>query len=132
MAITGGCRCGAVRYSAEAAPHHQALCWCADCRRSAGATPVGWMLFDAEAVTVEGEVKSYQSSPGATRQFCSTCGTGMFYLNEGIFPGQIDVQMGTMDDADALTPQASIQVAEAPRWAAGIGDLPKFDRYPGP
>jgi hypothetical protein len=132
MAITGGCRCGAIRYSAEAQPHHQALCWCADCRRSAGATPVGWMLFDQDAVAISGEVRSYASPPNVTRQFCGTCGTGLFYLNAKMFPGQVDVQMGTLDQVDALAPQASIQAAEAPAWMEGLADLPRFERYPGP
>jgi hypothetical protein len=28
---------------------------------------------------------------GTIRQFCGTCGTGLFYVNEAIFPGQIDI-----------------------------------------
>ena len=79
---------------------------------------------------IQGQPVSYASSPGSVRQFCGTCGTGMFFINETIFPGQVDVQAGTFDDKEAFPPQASIQMAEAPAWHATHQTLPKFDRYP--
>ncbi|MEG3122755.1 GFA family protein [Sphingomonas sp. GB1N7] len=131
MTITGGCRCGAVRYTAEGQPDHNALCLCEQCRRSAGAPMVGWALFAADAVTITGTPVSYNSSGDAERQFCGTCGTGLFYLSETVFPGKIDIQTGSFDNPDALAPQAVIQMADAPRWMAGLEALPKFERYPG-
>lgn len=132
MTIAGGCRCGAIRYEAAGQPAHRAACWCDDCRASAGATPVVWALFPNEAVTITGTSTAYESSPGRIRQFCGTCGTGLFFHNESVFPGQVDIQGGTMDDRDALPPQAHIQLADAPGWQGRIGDLPRFDRFPGP
>ncbi|GEP02683.1 GFA family protein [Methylobacterium oxalidis] len=131
MALTGGCRCGAIRYAAEGEPAHNSLCHCADCRRSAGAPVVGWALFPQERFTITGTPATYVSSPGTLRQFCATCGTGLFYRNESIFPGQIDVQTATLDDPDALPPQARIQTADAPAWFAGFDALPRFERFPG-
>jgi hypothetical protein len=32
MTITGGCRCGAVRYMIEAEPLFARHCWCRDCQ----------------------------------------------------------------------------------------------------
>jgi hypothetical protein len=32
MTITGGCRCGAVRYTIEAEPLFARHCWCRDCQ----------------------------------------------------------------------------------------------------
>lgn len=131
MAVTGRCQCGAVSYEVAGEPIHAAACWCGDCRASAGATPVVWTLFPQAAVTISGTPVSYESSPGTSRQFCGTCGTGLFFYNETIFPGQVDIQAGTMDDQDAFPPQASIQLADAPRWEGTLADLPRFDRYPG-
>lgn len=98
--VTGGCHCGAVRYEAAGDPVYSALCHCSDCRKSAGAPMVGWALFPKDKVSVTGEVASYASSEHATRQFCARCGTGLFYLNEMIFPGQIDIQTATLADRD--------------------------------
>jgi len=131
MMLTGRCQCGAVSYTAQGKPKHHALCHCADCRRSSGAFMVGLALFPREQVAISGDPMSYASSPGVTRQFCGTCGTGMFFLNEAIFPGQVDIQSSTFDDPDAIAPQAHIQVADAPAWMAGTDELPKFERFPG-
>lgn len=131
MGQTGKCQCGAISYEASGTPAHSAACWCSDCRASAGATPVIWTLFPQDAVAITGTPAAYESSPGTTRSFCGTCGTGMFFYNESIFPGQVDIQAGTFDDPDAFPPQAHIQLAEAPKWEATHADLPRFDRYPG-
>ena len=131
MTVTGGCQCGAIRYEARGAPAHSAACWCGDCRASAGATPVVWTLFPQDAVTIDGTPTSYESSPGVARQFCPTCGTGLFFYNEDVFPKQVDIQAGTMDDQDAFPPQAHIQLADAPGWEGGMAKLPRFDRFPG-
>lgn len=130
MARTGKCQCGAIRYEVTGEPAHSAACWCDDCRASAGATPVVWALFPNDAVTITGTPVSYESSPGTTRQFCGTCGTGLFFLSESIFPGQTDIQAGTFDDRDAFPPQIHIQVADAPAWHATQQDLHRFDRFP--
>jgi hypothetical protein len=131
MAKSGGCRCGAVRYEAEGEPEHATLCWCEECRRSAGAPTVLWTLFKRDQVRIDGQVRDYESSPGTIRQFCGTCGTGLFYVNETIFPGKIDIQGATFDDPDAIAPQAHIQTADAPRWREAMAQLPQFPRYPG-
>jgi hypothetical protein len=130
MVLTGGCQCGAIRYAAQGEPMYSALCHCADCRKSAGAPMVGWALFAESDVTIEGMSARYQSSANATRHFCPTCGTGLFYTNAVIFPGSIDIQTATLDDQAALPPQAHIQMAEAAPWMDGAHDLPKFERYP--
>lgn len=90
-----------------------------------------WTLFGRDAVRIEGAVTSYESSPGTIRQFCTICGTGLFYLSEAVFPGKVDIQGATFDDADAFAPAAHIQVADAPRWRAEAAGLPAFERYPG-
>lgn len=129
--LTGKCQCGAIRYEVEGEPDHCAICHCADCRASSGAPMVAWALFPEDRVTIHGTPTRYESSDNVTRAFCGTCGTGLFYTNPAIFPGAIDIQAATLDDPDALPPQAHIQVAEAPAWAATAHQLPQFERYPG-
>jgi hypothetical protein len=128
---TGGCHCGAVRYEVEGAPEHHCLCFCSDCRRHAGAPMVGWALFPNERFRiVQGSPRTYASSEHALRHFCADCGTSLFYTNEQIFPSQTDIQTGTLDDPNALGPQARIQLADAPEWARHVDSLPGFERYP--
>ncbi len=127
---SGGCFCGAVRYELSSGTVHVALCHCSDCRRSAGAPMVGWAAVPRTELSVEGELTTFQSSELAQRQFCPKCGTGLFYINETVLPGLVDVQIGTLDDPETLVPQAHIQVAERLNWVEGMNALPTFERYP--
>jgi hypothetical protein len=126
----GGCHCGAVRYTVSGEPEHSALCHCRDCTHHAGAFMVGWALFGREAVEISGALRDYASSEHGVRQFCPECGTGLFYLNDAMFPGQIDVQVATLDDPAGTPPAAHLQVADDPAWMAEVAALPQFDRYP--
>nr|WP_294171236.1 GFA family protein [uncultured Sphingomonas sp.] len=133
MGEQGGCHCSAVRYRLKdgAAPVHHALCHCTDCRKASGAPAVGWALFAKDDIEIGGEPASYRSSEHAERHFCVSCGTGLFYTNEAIFPGKIDIQSATLDNPDAFPLQAEIQVAERIGWMDKVGELPRFERYPG-
>lgn len=127
----GGCHCGAVRYEMPDETVHRALCHCADCRRHSGAPMVAWALVPQDGLNVTGETKVYASSEHGRRHFCPGCGTSLFYTNEAIFPGAIDVQTCTLDDPDAIAPMAQIQVADRIGWMERAHELPEFARYPG-
>lgn len=128
--VSGGCQCGAIRYEVQGEPAYSALCHCSDCRKSAGAPMVGWALFPENMVTVTGEPVAYRSSDNVTREFCGTCGSGLFYRNAVVFPGMVDIQTGTLDDQAALPPAIHVQFAEAAPWMAAAHELPRFERYP--
>lgn len=127
----GQCHCGAVRYEMPRETKHRAICHCSDCRRHAGAPLVSWALVDKTAMKIEGETREYASSENGRRHFCPQCGTSLFYTNEIIFPGLIDVQTGTLDDPDELPPQLQVQAAERVGWMERLQDVPAFERYPG-
>ena len=128
---SGQCHCGAIRYSMPTAVEHHALCNCQDCRRHSGAPLVGWALVGQDELELSGTPKIYESSENGRRHFCSDCGTGLFYTNEAIFPGKIDVQSATLDNPDLIPPGAQIQTAERIGWMERLSDLPAFERYPG-
>lgn len=132
MELSGGCRCGAVRYTVSGDAAHVALCHCSDCRRSAGAPMVGWAAFAEDQFRLTaGAPATYNSSGSAMRSFCPVCGTGLFYRNAEFLPGIVDVQQATLDDPEALPPGAHIQVADRLSWMDGAADLPTFARFPG-
>ena len=131
MILDGGCHCGAVRYQVNGEPEHVSVCHCSDCRKSAGAPFVSCAAFKTNEFKVEGNPARYSSSPNAYRHFCAKCGTGLYYVNEQMLPGLVDIQTATLDDADALAPQLHVQVAEQLKWTQDLESLPKFDRFPG-
>lgn len=131
MSVTGRCHCGAVQYEATGQPVHHALCHCGDCRRATGAPVVSWALFPRDHVAITGdEPRRYQSSAQGERWFCGKCGSSLFYVNETIFPGMIDIQSATLDDPDAFPVSLHIQVAERIGWMRNAHELPEFERYP--
>ena len=65
------------------------------------------------------------------RSFCPRCGTGLWFRNEEALPGIVDVQLATLDDPDAFTPQAQIQIADRIGWMTSAHLLPEFPRFPG-
>ena len=132
MGRSGGCHCGAIRYDVDGEPQHVALCHCSDCRRSAGAPMVSWAAFTEDALTVtQGQPVTFNSSGAAMRSFCGTCGTGLFYRNADMLPGIVDIQSVTLDDPEALPPEAHIQVAERLHWMDDLYSLTRFERFPG-
>ena len=54
MTITGGCRCGAVRYSIEGERLMARHCWCRDCQYIGAGSGTVNVFFPSEAVKVEG------------------------------------------------------------------------------
>lgn len=131
MNLQGGCHCGAIRYEAAGNAITHALCHCTDCRRSSGAPMVGWTMYPTAAVKVtKGTPKIYKSSANGRRHFCADCGTGLFYVNEVILPGIIDIQSATYDDPNAVPARVHIQTAERIRWMETAHTLPTFERFP--
>ena len=127
MTITGGCLCGAVRYSIEAEPKFIRHCWCRDCQYiGAGAGTVN-VFFPTEAVKVEGTLADY-ASPAASgnlmhRRYCPSCGTPVFTQTEARLHF-LGVRAGTLDDPEIAKPQMAIWTSSAPSWAAFEPDIP--------
>ena len=131
--VSGGCMCGAVRYEVEGDPVYHALCHCDDCRASSGAPMVAWYAVKADQLDVKsGALSQYEGNPSSQRQFCPTCGTGLFFRNEATLPGLVDIQSATFDNPAAHTPQIQVQCADRVAWMAQVAEMPEFERYPGP
>lgn len=129
--MTGGCRCGAVRYEAEGEPVHSSVCHCSDCRKSAGAPYVAWLAVPSDKFRVtEGAARQWSVDGQALRHFCEACGTGLYYVNETVLPGLVDLQIATLDDPEAWPPQVQVQTAEKLAWSDGVPSLHGFERYP--
>ena len=80
--ITGGCLCGAVRYSSTAAPIAARTCWCRLCQYIGAGNATVNAIFPRDAVIIEGETKDAQglADSGAQhhRRFCPDCGVHLF------------------------------------------------------
>lgn len=110
----GGCLCGAVRYATESEPLRVTYCHCKFCQRATGSAYLVEPIFQKSRFRVTaGKPASYsQSSAGShkrvTINFCSTCGTKLFFDFER-FPEIFGIFGGTYDDPNWFerTPEVS-------------------------
>ena len=56
----------------------------------------------------------------------------MYFINEDMLPGIVDIQSATLDNAQDHSPGAQIQTAERLSYMGELGQMPEFERYPGP
>jgi hypothetical protein len=122
---SGGCRCGAVRFSATAEPHHVSYCHCADCRRASGAPVSAFAGFMADEVTITGPtMKSFENGP-VTRSFCGTCGSPIAYVDARI-GDRIYLMLGAMDMPACYKPTLHAHVREQLPYVHMPDGLPRY------
>lgn len=130
MTITGGCLCGAVRYSITSPPIAARTCWCRLCQYLGAGSATVNVCFSKLDVTVSGPLSDYASTADSGnrmhRSFCPTCGTPMFSEAESRLH-LIFIRTGTLDDPEIGAPGATIWTKQAPRWACINETLPRFE-----
>ncbi len=114
--FTGGCLCGAVRYTIDGDPVDPHLCFCRMCQRASGAPVTAWVSFPRQSVAYMGETRPtlYRSSQSAQRGFCPKCGSQLFALDDG--GDSICMMIGSCDDPDAFAPEFASFSESAPSW----------------
>ena len=124
--FSGGCQCGAVRYTVAAGPGQTNLCFCDMCQKATGAPVPAFISVARDRVAWHGTPSVYRSSTMASRGFCGTCGTPLYYAGNGsatwgLTAGSADV---------ALAPDVVFYYDQHPEWLAALEDLPKPDFSP--
>lgn len=76
---SGGCLCGAVRFTATPADHHVGACHCGMCRRWAAGPFLERDCGTSVEVEDQTNLGVYRSSEWAERTFCKRCGTPLYY-----------------------------------------------------
>ena len=112
--VSGGCLCGAVRFTAKPRNRHVDTCHCGMCRRwSAG--PM-FTLDCGGTLKIEDttHLGVYRSSEWAERCFCKQCGTSLFYRLVG--KDTYAVSAETIDDKSGFVLTTQIFVDEKPSY----------------
>lgn len=133
--VSGGCLCGAVRFTSAAGPIATRVCWCRDCQKLAAGSATVNAIFRAEGFEITGETQDYVSTADSGsvmhRRFCPTCGTPLFSAAESR-PHLIIVRAGALDDPAAAAPSSTIWTASAPSWALIDPEHPTHEGQPPP
>lgn len=103
LSFKGGCLCGAVRYESAGPVTRVNHCHCAMCRRTTGAVAATWATVPLAGFALTGLPAEYRASDFATRSFCASCGSTLFWRRDGA--DTIDLAVGTLDDPGSLAAQ---------------------------
>lgn len=134
LSITGGCQCGAVRYSLCKAPSQVYLCHCSVCRRVSTSAFNVSCIIDADAITIDqGQLSRIEWVVGDNikrfGEFCERCGVR---IRHGSDPsnGEYALRGGTLDDQRFAQPVAHIWLSEAVAWFVPPEDDLHYDFQP--
>jgi hypothetical protein len=119
---TGGCLCGAVRYSVRGDPLHVRCCHCADCRKESGSAFTVYAQWPADAFVIDGEISSYDN-----RGFCPRCGSRLIDTADADRT-VIEIRLGSLDNAPfELKPQSEIWVKRRESWLPPVEHATQHD-----
>ena len=131
--VTGGCMCGAVRYTCKAEPAATVVCHCRDCQKHTGSAFATAMFFLKHDIDISGELKSFDKVTDAnnvmTRTFCGTCGSHITEFTNG-YPEHIVVHAGTLDDPTRVNPDSQCWTPRTLHWINDVGGLQGFEQDP--
>lgn len=109
MINKGRCYCRQVTFTVTGALRNVLYCHCSQCRKLSG------HIFAASAapldnITIKGDVKWFQSSPGYRRGTCPNCATPLFW--QDMSSPTLSIIAGAFDDEVELTAEAHIFCAD--------------------
>lgn len=133
LCFSGGCLCGAVRYTASGGPQFTGDCYCLDCRRSSGTAHSSHIVMAKSAVAITGKVSGFDKPADSgnivTRCFCPNCGTPIYSANSAM-SDLLFLRALSLDDPEIYSVQMTVYTSRAPSWARIEADAPAFEAMP--
>ena len=122
---TGGCLCGAVRYTVNGPLRAITACHCTQCRKATGSYYTSTSAADTHlAIAPSAALKWYRSSDFARRGFCATCGSNLFWKADG--SAKTAITAGTLDGDTRLSIAKHIFCADKGDYYEIAGDAVQF------
>ncbi|MGH8386401.1 MAG: GFA family protein [Pseudomonas sp.] len=116
----GSCLCGAITYRVTSELKAVTHCHCSKCQKGHGAAFATYASVPASALSIltgAETIKGYASSEGMLRQFCSNCGSSMFWSDsKGAFSQWISIAVGTLDSPFSPTKQEHGCIGSKAGW----------------
>ncbi len=123
--LSGGCQCGAFRYSFNAPLGTTDICHCRMCQKAFGS--FGAVLLRvplAQFNWTRGIPSVFKSSAIVDRGFCQKCGTPMYMYEDG--DEFIDLAVGTMDNPNLIGKlESQIGIESRVHWFETMHNLPE-------
>jgi len=125
---TGGCLCGAVRFSVSGEPTGGNHCHCSMCRKDSGSGVSTFVTFPTATLKWDGKPAEFESSPNRFRGFCPKCGSSLTWRH-GDYPDFLDFRLGSFDDPTPFKAKKHLWMSTALPSFAGIDpDIEHIDQ----
>lgn len=131
---TARCQCGAVTFEFDKDPDFVALCHCLDCKKASGGEAATWFSVAEDDFTLlTGTPKPFRSIANSgkslQRNFCPECAARLYTSKLESFPGQVFVQLGSLDRPELIAPKVEMFTKRRLAWVKPL-DLPQFTDMP--
>ena len=129
--MSGGCKCGRVRYTASIESDAAYLCHCRMCQRATGSVSIAFTNVKKANVEWAHEPDWYASSPIANRPYCRECGTSLGFAHPDHH--KMDLTVASFDDPSRFRPTSHFGVESMHRAWLDTSGLPetRTDQHPG-
>ena len=132
--FSGGCACGAIRYTCANKPVYMGNCHCRHCQQATGGPYLPAVGVKETDFVMSGDEPGFFDRPAdighnMRRAFCRRCGSPVFLIN-GTNPTLRIIYAGSLDDPGAFRPGMNIFTASAHAWDLMDPDLPAFAGMP--
>lgn len=132
--FTGGCACGAIRYSVSGDPIVMNDCQCRHCQQRSGAGHGSYVTFSGAAVTVSGQPSRWEITGDLgtvkAHAFCPTCGTPT-HIDFPAMPEIFVIHAGSLDEPERYQPNLTLFTASGQAWDAVAPGMTTFEKMPG-
>ncbi|MEC9347813.1 MAG: GFA family protein [Pseudomonadota bacterium] len=122
--LSGGCLCGAVRYTVTGGIDKSGICHCRQCQKWTGGPFFAAFEVKASDIVWSGSPVEWRSSGIAVRAHCPTCGTPLYWRGDAN-RDRFDIATATLDDPEAMPPTYHIWISSALTWPRIADDLPR-------
>ncbi len=117
--VSGGCKCGSVRYEGEPIDAPMFRCHCRDCQQLTGTGHSEMMPLDGATFSVSDTLKVFEMKGGSGQPtysgFCPDCGSPIMRrsarMNDRVY-----VHAGSLDDRSNYRAIKSIYPDATPHW----------------
>lgn len=128
--MKGSCLCGAIEYECSTLDTAISHCHCHTCRKAhaaAFASTAGVIRENFSWVKGQELLKSFESSPGKLRHFCSVCGSHL--VAERANQSHVIVRVATLDADPSIRPESHIWCSHSVAWLESGEATPHFSEW---
>lgn len=110
----GSCNCGSVTWEVQGEMRPIVACHCSQCRKQSGLYFAATATEDKDLTINGDDLKWYKASPDASRGFCGTCGSSLFWKHDE--EDFTSILAGSIDGVSGLEITRHIYVGDKPDW----------------